>query len=258
MNPALLANLRWAASFILELAVFSLAVRRKILRDMPFFSIYLGLLVASEVIRWLVFRVTTLDSRASFDTYWTTQALLVCFRALVVYEICKLLLRPYKGIWRMCQPVLFAVAAILIADAAVVARESAHQAATAILTAERGLEIAALAILLLGLAFCKYYGLRIERYLLWIGLGLGFYSAVQVANNTFMQQGLGWYFSVWENLRLISFNVATACWFVALLKPVPTAQPARALMTRERYETLAPRVTARLRELNTHLLEMWK
>lgn len=258
MHPALLANLRWAASFILELAVFSLAVRRKLLSEMPFFSIYLGLLVASEVIRWAVYRATTLDSRASFDTYWTTQALLVCFRALVVYEICKLLLHSYKGIWRLCRPFLLAVAAILIADAAFVAQESAHQAATAILTAERGLEVAVLAILLLGLAFCRYYGVRIERYLLWIGLGLGFYSAVQVANNTFMQQGPGWYFSVWENLRLISFNIATACWFIALLKPVPSARPAQVLMTSERYEILAPQVTARLRELNTHLLGMWK
>lgn len=256
MNPAL-ANLRWSASFGLEVAVFLLAVRRKIFKELPLFSVYLALLVASEVARWVVFHVTTLSSRPSFDVYWTTQALLVCFRALVVYEICRVLLHPYKGIWRLCQPFLLAVGAVLILDAALAA-EQGRQAATAILTAEGGLELAALAILLFGLAFCKYYGVRVERYLLWIGLGLGFYSAVQVANNTFMQHGLGWYFSIWENLRLISFNIATVCWLVALLKPLPAAQPVRAVLSQRDYEILAPQVTARLRELNTRLLEIWK
>lgn len=257
MNPALVANLRSAASFVLELAVFSLAIRRKTFKDLPLFSIYLATLVASEIARWVVYRVTTLDSRPSFETYWTTQALLVAFRALVVYEICRVLLRPYKGIWRLCQPFLLTVGGVLVLDAALAARDS-HQAATAILTAERGLELAALAILLFGLAFCKYYGARIDGHLLWIGLGLGFYSAVQVANNTFMQQGLGWYFSVWENLRLISFNIATVCWLVALLKPLPAAQAVPVMLSQREYEILAPQVTARLRELNTRLLEMWK
>lgn len=258
MNPALLTNLRWAASFGLELAVLSLALRRKIFRELPFFSIYLALLVASEVARWYAVRLTALASRASFDTYWITEALLVSFHALVVYEICRVLLRPYKGIWRLCQPFLLTVGAVLILDAALAAKESSPQLASAILAAERGLELAALATLLFGLAFCKYYGIRIERHLLWIGLGLGFYSAVQVANNTFMQHGLGWYFSFWENLRLVSFNVATVCWLVALLKPVPVAQPLRPQLSQREYDILAPQVTARLRELNTRLLEMWK
>ncbi|HKF51372.1 MAG TPA: hypothetical protein VKB26_03595 [Candidatus Acidoferrales bacterium] len=257
MSPALAMDLRWAASSILEFGVFSLAVRRKAFKELPFFSMYLGLLVSSEVARWLAYRVTTIASPVSFGTYWTTEGLLVTFHALVVYEICRLLLRPYKGIWRLCQPFLFTVGAVLIVDAALATRDS-HKIANAILAGERGLELAALGILLFGLAFCKYYGVRIERHLLWIGLGLGFYSAVQVANNTFMQHGLGWYFLIWENLRLISFNIATVCWFVAVLKPLPAAQPVPALLNQQEYEVLVPQVTARLRELNTRLLEMWK
>lgn len=258
MSPALVSDLRWAASFILELGVFSLAVRRRMFRDLPLFSIYLGLLLATEVVRWLAIDLTTLASHTSFDTYWTTEALLVCSRALAVYEICRVLLGPYRGIWRLCRPFLLTAGGALILDAALAAKESAPQLASAILVAERGLELAALATLLFGLAFCKYYGIRIERHLLWIGLGLGFYSAVQVANNTFMQHGLGWYFPFWENLRLVSFNIATVCWLVALLKPLPAVRPIRPLLTRREYDMLAPQVTARLRELNTRLLEMWK
>ncbi len=170
-------------------------------------------------------------------------------------ERCCLL---YKGIWRFCRPFLLAAAAALITDAALAARESAHHIAMAILTAERGLELAVLAILLFGLAFCRYYRIRTERHIEWIGFGLGFYSAVQVANNTVLQRWLVTYFPVWEDLNHASFHIATACWFIALLRPLPAPQPARARLHYGEYEGLAPQVTARLRDLNARLLEMWK
>lgn len=115
------------------------------------------------------------------------------------------------------------------------------------------------AILVLGLVFCRYYGVRIDRYLAWVALGLGFYSAVQVANDTFLSEWLTRArFPIWEDLRNASFNIATIFWLVALWKPLPARQSTPVLLAPGEYGRLAPQMTLRLRELNTRLLEIWK
>jgi hypothetical protein len=258
MGLSSIESVHWALTALIEAAVVYLAVRRRLFDQLPFFTLYLWVLIINEAVMWAFYRFTGFRSHASFSAYWTMQAIQIAGRAVAVYEACRFLLRDYRGVWRFCRPFLLAVAAALITDAALAARASVHHVAMAILTAEGGLELAVVAILLFGLAFCRYYRIKTERHIEWIGLGLGFYSAVQVANNTVLQHWLLTYFPVWEGLRHASFNIATACWFLALLRPLPAPQPARALLNYREYESLAPQVTARLRELNTRLLEMWK
>lgn len=258
MGLSLSESVHWALTAVLEAGVVLLALRRHLFRQLPFLTLYLLVLVLNEAVMWSFYRFTGFQSYASFSAYWTMQAVQVTGRAIVVYEICRFLLQDYTGIWRLCRPFLLTLAAALVADAVFSARASSHGIATAILMAERGLELVILGILIFGLAFCRYYAIRIPRHIGWIGLGLGFYSAVEVANNTVLQRWAGTYFPVWENLRHASFNVATICWCVALLAPLPAVRPAPILLNRYEYENLRPFVTTKLRELNTRLLEMWK
>lgn len=251
-------SLHWALTAALEVGVLLLALRRHLFRQLPVLTLYFLVLVLNEAVMWSFYTFAGFRSHASFWAYWTMQAIQVTCRAIVVYEICRFLVRDYAGVWRLCRPFLLAVAAALVADAVFAARASTPEASTAILTAERGLELAVLAILVFGLGFCRYYGIRIPRHIGWIGLGLGFYSAVEVANNTALQRWALTYFPVWENLRHASFNIATICWCMALLAPLPAIRPAPVLLRRGEYENLSPLVTTRLRELNTRLLEMWK
>lgn len=259
MGLSLFQSTQWAIGSLLEAVILFLAFRNGALKRLSFFTAYLGLLVASEIVRWLVFKVVGISARFSFDAYWTTQALLVLFRAAVVYEICRVLLSPYAGIWKLCRPLLIALGLVLAGSAAATSRQRVHPISATTLMAERGLEFTVVSILIFGLIFCRYYGVRIDRHLAWIALGLGFYSAVQVANNTF----LGTWFTrgddlIWRDLRLVSFNIATIFWLVALWKPLPARQPALVLLAPGEYDRLAPQMTLRLRELNTRLLEMWK
>jgi len=259
MGFSLFESGRWAATTLIEVVVLALALRQKLFGRLPFFTIYLCIVVANEVILWVTYSFTGISSHTSFYVYWTMQAVQVSIRAVVVYEICRVLLSPYEGVWRLCRPFLILLAALLVGGAAISARLSAHHAAATILTAERGLEIAVIGILILGLVFCRYYGLKIERHVVWIALGLGFNSAVQVANNTFLRIGPTLAdFPVWQIIRQTSFNVATIFWIVALWKPLPARQPAPVLLAHGEYDRLAPQMTLRLRELNTRLLEMWK
>jgi len=258
MGLSLFESIHWATGGLIETVLLILALRRRVFRQLPFFTAYLGLLVTSEVARWLAFEFTGINSTISFGTYWTTQGILLLARAAVVYELCQVSLSLYAGIWRLCRPFLIALAVILVAGAEVSTGFSVHQLAATILTAERGLELTVVGILILGLAFCRYYRIGIQRHVAWIALGLGFYSAVQVANNSFLQDTVLANFPIWEMLRLVSFNIATVFWLVAVWKPLPALRPAPVLLARGEYDRLAPQMTVRLRELNTRLLEMWK
>lgn len=259
MGLSLFESVHWAATVLIEVVVLTFALRRKLFDRLPIFTIYLCILVANEAIISLTYSFAGIRSHTSFYVYWTMQAVQLSARAAVVYEICRELLSPYAGVWRLSRPFLLLLGLALAGSTVATARRRIHPISTTTLMAARGLEFTVVGILILGLIFCRYYGVRIDRYLAWIALGLGFYSAVQVANNTFLGNWLTQAnFIIWQALHEISFNIATIFWLVALWKPLPARQPAPVLLAPGEYGRLAPQMTLRLRELNTRLLEIWK
>lgn len=259
MDFSLFESVRWAITVLIEVMVLVLALRHRLFERLPFFTAYLSILVVNEGILWVTYSLADISSHGSFYVYWTMQAIQVSIRGIVVYEICREILSPYAGVWKLCRPLLIGLGLILAGSAVATARRRIHPISATTLMAERGLELMVVAILVLGLVFCRYYGVRIDRYLAWVALGLGFYSAVQVANDTFLSEWLTRArFPIWEDLRNASFNIATIFWLVALWKPLPARQPAPVLLAPGEYGRLAPQMTLRLRELNTRLLEIWK
>src|SRR5487761_178767 len=259
MGLSLIDSVHWAATALIEVVVLALALRHKLFERLPVFTIYLGVLVANEAIMWLTYQLSGISSPTSFYVYWTMQAIQVSARAVVVYEICRVLLLPYVGVWKLWRPFLATVGLVLAVTAAVAPHPHLHSIFATTLMAERGFELTVVGILICGLIFCRYYDVRIDRHWTWIAFGLGFYSAVQVADNTFLSNWLTHtHFPIWEALRNASFNIATIFWLVALWKPLPARRPAPVLLAHGEYDHLAPQMTVRLRELNTRLLEMWK
>jgi hypothetical protein len=259
MGLSLTESVHWAATALIEVVVLTFALRRKLFDRLPVFTIYLCILIANEAVISLTYSLAGIRSHTSFYVYWTMQAVQLSARAAVVYEICRELLSPYEGVWRLSRPFLILLGLTLAGTAVATARRRVHPISATTLMAERGLEFTVVGILILGLIFCRYYGVRIDRYLAWIALGLGFYSAVQVANNTFLGDWLTQAnFIIWQTLHEISFNIATIFWLVALWKPLPARQPAPVLLATGEYGRLSPQMTLRLRELNTRLLEIWK
>jgi hypothetical protein len=250
--------LHWSASLLLEFLVCLVAIRRGLFRRLPFFTSYLVLLVAVELIRWVSYDLAGATSREFFATYWGTQTILLLARGAAIGEICWSLLGPYRGVWKVARGFLLAVAGFLVLAAILNARASGYRVSSLILTAERGLELAVVGILLLGLAFCRYYRIRVPFQIALIALGLGFYSTVQMANNTFLNQWLGSYFPWWSQIRVFSFNVATVMWYLGVRKPFPEPTQAPALLHPSVYDEVAPEMTLRLRQLNARLGEMLK
>ncbi|HLJ42134.1 MAG TPA: hypothetical protein VKT50_11660 [Candidatus Acidoferrales bacterium] len=258
MGLSLFESVHWAATVLIEVVVLTFALRRKLFDQLPVFTIYLCILVANEAIVSLTYSFAGIRSHTSFYVYWAMQAVQVSIRAIVVYEICQALLSRYTGIWKLCRPLLITLGLVLAGSAAATSRQRVHPISATTLMAERGLEFTVVSILIFGLIFCRYYGVWIDRHLAWIALGLGFYSAVQVANNTFLRGEPMTHLPVLQIIRQTSFNIATIFWLVALWKPLPARQPAPVLLGPGEYDRLAPQMTLRLRELNSRLLEMWK
>lgn len=257
MGLTFLSSVHWAITSFIEVVVLFLSLRHRFFRRLPIFTAYLCLLVINEGILLLAYELTGINSHVSFRVYWLMQAAQIMARAMVVYELCRNLLSPYAGVWRLCRPVLIAVATALVTSAIIISGRSAYALAATILTAERGLELTVVSILIFGLLFCRYYGITVRGPLFWIAVGLGCYSVIQVADNTFLQHWLS-YFSLWETLRRFSFDLALFFWAAAVWKPFPAPEPAPALFDAGYYAEIGPLLTTRMRELNTRLLEIWK
>jgi hypothetical protein len=91
-----------------------------------------------------------------------------------------------------------------------------------------------------------------------VALGLGLYSAIQVANNTFLNHWLAHYLRHWEIVRVQGFNIVLVVWLVALWRPLPAPDAAPVLLGREDYTELTSQVSFRLRQLNARLEGMLK
>ncbi len=251
-----LEYVRWTAGNTLEAWVCILAFRRGLFRRLPVFTTYLLLILLVEVIRWVPTLLAGLESRAAFWTYWVTQGVLLLARGAVIAELCYRVLSSYPGVWRLCQGFLFLLGFTLGGSAALAARDNGSYIAYLILTAERGLEITVVGILISALAFCRYYGLHVERLIARIALGLAFYSLVSVAINSILNQWVTGFYPWWTQIRMISFDVSYVIWLLALWKPLPAPSRAPELLEPGVYSIVSSQMSGRLRELNARLEEM--
>ena len=120
---------------------------------------------------------------------------------------------------------------------------------------QRGLELAIVGTLAFALVFAKYYEVKIERFMMLIIGGLIFYSAVQIGNSELMSTLKDSYYQIYAGLTLVSFDVASLVWLVAVWKPVPVAHVVQS-GNLDASGLSVLEVNSRLRELNARLSEI--
>ena len=103
----------------------------------------------------------------------------------------------------------------------------------------------------------RYYRIPIQPPVKLLGLGLGLFSVVQAINNSFLYAWFQSFFSSWNEIRVLSFDLALLVWCWGLRKAVVLAEAPK-LLEAEVYGELAPQVSYRLRELNSRLVEILK
>ncbi len=256
MQLSFSAQALWVLTTLLEGAVCALALRRALYRRLPLFTLYAGVLFSRTLVLWYLYYHSGFDSQLASYFSWSTRDLLIAAGGAVCVELCRVMLAGYRGAWFLARKVLPWVGAAVLVYAAVEVFRQTLVSARFMLTLERGLELAVGVALLSSLLMSARYRIPAGQGPRLIAVGLCFDSLFQVLNNSLLSFWLGPYFSWWNNVRAVSFQVALALWLIAMWKPWPEIASAPAVVSQRIYESLAARVSARLRQLDHYVRGM--
>ncbi len=248
--------LLWVLTILLQFGLCVLVFWRGLHRRLPIFSSYAVLVLLAPISVWYAYRRWGYQSWTAWYFAWIAQGVAVFARGAAVAELCWRILRAYSGVWGLAWRVLALLAVLLTAHAMVAAEADARWVVPFVLTADRGLETMIAAVLLAVLAICAYYQIGVEPLYRWIVVGLCFNSIIQALNNSFLRNWLSTHIFFWNEVRLLSFEIAIVVWCVALWKPLLAERPAPVLLGQQVYDELTPQVNYRLRMLNQRLLEI--
>ena len=232
-----------------------LLVLRKNYREYPAFTLYVLVNMASGGAQFLFYRSWGYSSRASWLFGWETQLAVICARASAVAEICQHILSRYRGIWALAKRIFAGCAVFVLLYAGVAAR---RQWELALPSADRALELAVASVIVLLLLFARYYEVSIERTDRLLGIGLCLYSCFRVLNDTILERFLYQYTTLWSILGSVAFFVTLCVWSWAARKQRVRVDAENTQIPQGAYESMAPEINRRLRELNDVLSKIWK
>ena len=263
MQLTLSENLLWWLGIGLKFLLCTLVFYRRLYRRLPFFSLYVALLVVEVSGVWWVYREWGYRSIPAWYTYWFASVVVLLARALVVAELCWTSLGTYPAVWPLVRKILVLIAVVALSYAAVTAfRTKSSPLATFVLSSERALEISFAFILVALVGFGARYMAVLGPVERNIVIGLGAYSCFQVINNTFMQQWMSRYFHCWVSMRVVAFDIAMLVWIVPLRRALPPTEAGRTLISEGAAIRLLRELLASMREITEEMKRMarskWK
>jgi len=248
----------WNLSIILEGILCAFIVRRRLWRLLPLFTVYMFLNLFVTIALWLVYKSFGDDSRFVFYFFWSKQSLLLAARAGVCAELCLLAFRPRPGLWLHVRRVLIAITAGILVYAAIDAFRQVSVVESFVLALQRSLELTVAILLTSLLVIANRYRIRMERFPSLVALGMCIHSTFQILNNTLLKHWLDPYFSWWNNVQIVSFQVALVIWLFALRRPLPETKPAPKLLPKDVYHSYSRLISQRLKDLDRDIQEVTK
>ena len=258
---------------VCETALCLFVFGRDLQKRLPFFAAYTLTMLASSLGLSFVFVHFGFRSLASYYASWVAVAVSVLARSGSIAELCRHVLRDYRGIWALSWRVLGLITLSFLIHAALDARGQPNWIAAYGLTVERDIAIGSAAVLIVLLLICDYYRLLVEPLQKWIALGICFFCAIEFVNNTVLRDLFIKYMFTWSAMKSqvdqvneiwntvqVSAALATmSFWCFALRKPLPQAPKSPVLLPAEIYRDLSPAIkSAPPRVSNDRLLEMLK
>jgi hypothetical protein len=264
-----------------EILLCGLVYFRNVQRRLPFFAIYVNLLLLSSLGVKLAYQHFGFRSPASYNSAWIAAGIVGIARFVAVGELCRFELRAYRGIWALTWRILALLAVFFLGHAAIDAWGQIGDISIYGLTIERDVAITSIAILLALLLIRKYYGLTLEPLLMWLAVGMCVISVIDILNNAMLYKVFTgplvfWFFGrymsswaglqtqverandLWNVIRTFGFVSSISIWCYALRKPLPAPAAEPVLLPAEVYRELSPVVNVRLRAFNSRLLEILK
>lgn len=252
--PRLLGWL-WGISVLAQVFLFALLFLRGHFRKLSAFTGYITLDICQAGVLLALYRRVGFDVPAAEAAAWVSQAATTGAKALAVGEVCRRILRPYRGIWALGWRLLLGVASAVLFYAAI----STHGNWTfAILYAQRGLELAIAVVLVFLFLLLHYYVVPVYPALKSIALGFCVYSCFVVLNNSILERWLRPYAILWNAADLLAFLAVVLIWIVALWRPLPSHDEDLSLLPADFYGEFSSEIHARLRKLNERLARLLK
>jgi len=250
----ILEKLLWALSALLKAGLFTLLLYRRNHRVYPILFAYVLITLLQTPVLFATYRIWRFDSPTSSTIGWGSQGLVIAARSLAVMELCRRALSGFRGIWALAWRMLLATAALVLVYVWAVSRPNWQRA---ILSADRGLELAmAVAIVILFL-FVGYYEILVEPVVRYLSIGFFVFSCFSVLNNTILENWFDSYATLWNLLGTLAYLASLLLWIWALRKTQPEARLEPALLPEGAYYALAPEINSRLRALNERLSQFW-
>jgi hypothetical protein len=250
----------WNLSIFLRAFLLCLLVFHRNIRSFPLFTTYLVANLTKAVILILAYRTWGMESWPTYFVAWGSAAVVIGVRALAVAELCRLLLGHYRGVWSLAWRVLLSCAVLIVAYSAIYAAVvPKHSLAGGVIAADRALELAMAAVIVVLFVFLRHYEVDSDSSIRSLALGFCVYSCVSVVNVTILEKYIDAYVPVWNALGVFAYLVCLTTWAWALRKaiPIPVIGPP-SLFARAVYQRVSPEVNVQLRALNEQLSRFWK
>jgi len=245
----------WALSVLLKMGLFALLLYRKNHRVYPYLFTYVLITLIQSAVLLVTYQVWGFDSRTARNVAWGVQGLVIAARALAVAEICRRVLARYRGIWALAWRMLLATAVLVLVYAWAVSRPNWQ---LAILSTDRGLELAIAVAIVVLLLFVKYYEIVLGTTAYYLSMGIFLFSAFSVLNNTILETWSHSYATLWNLLGTLAFVASLLLWIWAVREKQPETPLEPELMTRGAYHALVPEINDRLKALNEQLSQFWR
>jgi len=227
----------WSTAIALEAILLFRGTQTRLLRKYPFFYIYIGCVLATEIVSLFSYRFAS-DSYSSL--YWPSEFVTIVASYTVLVEIFRCSTRHKPGIRRLAQNILLAVFALTVAYAFSDLAQSGFRSATrAIADLGRYLRYVEAGVLLVMLWLLARYRIPLGRNLLGLISGYSFWLACNAVNLAFLFRPSNELSIVARGLLPALYLLALIIWCASLWSAQP--EPAHAAQNRmERdYDLLA-------------------
>jgi hypothetical protein len=248
-----LENLLWGLGIGLKVLLCALVFYRRLDRRLPFFSLYVVLLVAKGMAVWWAYHHWGYTSHAAAYTFWSAFVIVILARGLAVAELCWTSMANHPAVWFIVRKLLCFIATAVLAYAAVASFTHRSPVGAFLYSTERGLNLSIMVIVVALLGFGVRYDVGLGPIGRNIALGIGLYSASEVTLNVFMNQRLIRYYHWWTTTNVIAFELALVIWIITLRKPLPEPAPAPVLISEQVAVRLLRQLLARMRKITEEL-----
>jgi hypothetical protein len=246
------------AAVCFELALCYTAYKRRLSRQLTFFSVYIVLLTVQDIASWGVKYAPWFSSPSYRYIFYSVQFVLSLLRLLTIGEIARRTLRGYPAVWGFTWRALSAVTVFLFSWTTYSAIQRAHHFRRFLAVGSQRFELMQTILLLLFLFLVVYYRVQISLLYRLILVGIGIYSAVQLVTNQLLLLNKLPADSIGDYIGRGLFLVPLAIWTYAVWRWGAASNNPPELISQSQYDDLSPQIHDRLKDLNDKLNKLGK